>query len=108
MKIKLHRPSPAMVVAMIALFASLGGSALAVSRGAKSSERAAARGKLAVKDTTPLDGSFFFATGHAICKRENESFQAACVRSAVRPPTSSTYGWLKRGRSLTSAGGTCR
>lgn len=30
MKIKLHRPSPAMVAAMIALFASLGGSALAV------------------------------------------------------------------------------
>jgi hypothetical protein len=31
MKIKIARPSPAMVLAMIALFASLGGSALAVS-----------------------------------------------------------------------------
>lgn len=75
MKIKTARPSPAMVVAMIALFASLGGSALAVSSG-KEATSSASRGKLSLRfgklvdrDTTPLDGSFNFATGHATCKK---------------------------------------
>lgn len=78
--IKLSRPSPAIVIALIALFASLGGSALAVSRNDKGSgtrlERAGARGKMQLRfgklvdrDTTPFDGSFFIATGHAICKK---------------------------------------
>jgi hypothetical protein len=80
MKIKLSRPSPAMVVALIALFISLGGSAFAVSRNDQARgtklERAGTRGKLALRfgklvdrDTTPFDGSFFIATGHAICKK---------------------------------------
>jgi hypothetical protein len=76
MKTKIARPSPAMVVAMIALFASLGGSALAVSSGDEKATSSAKRGKLSLRfgkivdrDTTPLDGSFNFATGHAICKR---------------------------------------
>lgn len=77
MKIKVARPSPAMVVAMIALFVSLGGSALAVSgSGNEQATSSASRGKLTLRfgklvdrDTTPLDGSFNFATGHATCKK---------------------------------------
>jgi hypothetical protein len=77
MKIKIARPSPAMVVAMIALFVSLGGSALAVSGDSDEKATSSARrgkltlrfGKLVDRDTTPLDGSFNFATGHAICKK---------------------------------------
>jgi hypothetical protein len=76
MKIKTVRPSPAMVVAMIALFASLGGTALAVSGSEEKATSSAKRGKLSLRfgklvdrDTTPFDGSFFFATGHATCKK---------------------------------------
>ena len=77
MKVRIPRPSPAMVIAMIALFVSLGGSAVAVSHsGDQSSERAVSRGKLTLRfgklidgDTTPFDGSFNFAVGHAICEK---------------------------------------
>lgn len=76
MKIKIPRPSPAMVVAMIALFATLGGTALAVSGSEEQATSSAKRGKLSLRfgkildrDTTPLDGSFNFAVGHAICKK---------------------------------------
>lgn len=76
MKIKTARPSPAMVVAMIALFASLGGTALAVSGGEEKATSSAKRGKLSLRfgkildrDTTPFDGSFNPVTGHAICKK---------------------------------------
>lgn len=80
MKIRIARPSPALVIAMIALFVSLGGSALAVSnggdQGGRNADRAANPGKLTLRfgklvdrDTTPLDGSFNFAIGHAICKK---------------------------------------
>lgn len=76
MKIKIERPSPAMVLATIALFVSLGGSALAVSGGGEKATSSASRGKLTLRfgklvdrDTTPFDGSFNFATGHAICKK---------------------------------------
>lgn len=77
MKARMLRPSPSMVIAMIALFISLGGSAVAVSRSSdQSADRAATRGKLTLRfgklidrDTTPFDGSFFFATGHAICDK---------------------------------------
>lgn len=100
MKLKLHRPSPAMVVAMIALFASLGGSALAVSRGDHSSQRAAARGKLTLrfgkladKDTTPFDGSFFIATGHAICKK-GERVISGGVRQTGGSATNIQHIWL--------------
>jgi hypothetical protein len=76
MKIKIARPSPAMVLAMIALFVSLGGSALAVSGGEEQATSSAKRGKLSLRfgklidrDTTPFDGTFEFAVGHAICKK---------------------------------------
>lgn len=76
MKTKVARPSPAMVVAMIALFASLGGSALAVSGSEEKATSSTKRGKLSLRfgkpldrDTTPLDGSFNPVTGHAICKK---------------------------------------
>ena len=65
-----------MVVAMIALFASLGGTALAVSGSEEKATSSAKRGKLSLRfgkildrDTTPFDGSFDFAVGHAICKK---------------------------------------
>lgn len=100
MKLKLHRPSPALVVAMIALFASLGGSAFAVSRGTQSSERAGARGnlmlrfgKLIDRDTTPFDGSFFIATGHAICKK-GERVISGGVRQTGGSATNIQHIWL--------------
>lgn len=81
MKIKLHRPSPAMVVALIALFIALGGSALgyglgrdSTGPGASVSARHHARytlraGKIVDRDTTGHDGAFNEAFGHARCKR---------------------------------------
>ncbi len=73
------RPSPAMVVALIALFVALGGSAVGYGLGhksggsAQSSSRHHARytlraGKVFDTDTTPADGSFNYAQGHARCK----------------------------------------
>lgn len=104
MKIKLSRPSPAMVIALIALFASLGGSALAVSRNGQGSgtklERAATRGKLTLRfgklldrDTTPFDGSFFIATGHAICKK-GERVISGGVRQIGGSATNIQHIWL--------------
>ncbi|MGN6215961.1 MAG: hypothetical protein ACTHN7_03255 [Solirubrobacterales bacterium] len=67
-----------MAVAMIALFIALGGTAFAFSsnNGSSTADRAGGGGaltlrfgKLVDRDTTPFDGSFFFATGHAICKK---------------------------------------
>lgn len=78
MKLRIPHPSPAMAVAMMALFIALGGTAFAFSSnsGSSAADRAGGRGKLTLRfgkivdrDTTPFDGSFFFATGHAICKK---------------------------------------
>ena len=81
MKIKLSRPSPAMVVAVIALFVALGGSAAGYSWGRASAgptASASARhhahyrlraGKIVDRDTTAHDGVFNDAEGHARCKR---------------------------------------
>jgi hypothetical protein len=81
MKIKLHRPSPAMVVALLALFIALGGSALGYGFGRESVNQTAlisaqhhARyilrsGKIVDTDTTAHDGVFNEAFGHAQCKR---------------------------------------
>lgn len=78
MKLKIPHPSPAMAVALVALFIALGGSAFAFSSSSGNSPAARAGGrgaltlrfgKLVDRDTTPFDGSFFFATGHAICKK---------------------------------------
>ena len=84
MKIKPSRPSPAMIVALIALFIALGGSALAYgSRDGSAHPEGATldlgrighgkftlrSGKIVDADTTADDGSFNYATGHAQCKR---------------------------------------
>jgi hypothetical protein len=78
MKLRIPLPSPAMAVAMVALFLALGGTAFPFSgkSGSSTADRAGGRekltlrfGKIVDRDTTPFDGSFFFATGHAICKK---------------------------------------
>lgn len=74
MKIKLHRPSPAMVVALLALFIALGGSALALggnsqSRAGQDPKYVVRTGKIIDRDTTGHDGIFNEAFGHARCKR---------------------------------------
>jgi hypothetical protein len=75
MKARFTRPSPAMVVALIALFAALGANTLAFALGRNSvgarelapiKQRA---GKIVDRDTTAHDGSFAAAFGHAVCKR---------------------------------------
>jgi hypothetical protein len=80
MKIKFHRPSPAMVVASIALFIALGGSALGYGLGRQSADSAASAsarhharytlraGKIVDRDTTAHDGVFNEAFGHAQCR----------------------------------------
>jgi len=106
MKVKIPHPSPAMVVAMIALFVSLGGSAVAVSRGgdngsAPKAERAAGLGKLTLrfgkivdKDTTPFDGSFFFAIGHAVCKKGERVISGGIRQIAGNPATDAQHIWM--------------
>jgi hypothetical protein len=74
MKIKLSRPSPAMVVALIALFIALGGSALALggsgrSRASHDPKYVVRTGKIVDRDTTGHDGIFNEAFGHARCKK---------------------------------------
>jgi hypothetical protein len=81
MKIKISRPSPAMVVAMTALFIALGGSALGYGLGRESAGKTASAstrhharytlraGKIIDTDTTAHDGLFNEAFGHAQCKR---------------------------------------
>lgn len=78
MKLRIPYPSPAMAVAMIALFVALGGTAFAFSNNSNSgaSDRAGGRGKLTLRfgklvdtDSTQFDGSFNYAAGHAICKK---------------------------------------
>lgn len=101
MKVRISRPSPALVIAMIALFVSLGGSAVAVSRsGDQGAERAASRGKLTLRfgkifdrDGTPFDGSFFVATGHAICKK-GERVISGGVRETNPPGSDGQHIWV--------------
>lgn len=101
MKIRISRPSPALVIAMVALFVSLGGSALAVSSSNDQGfQRAASRGKLTLRfgklidrDGTPFDGSFFFATGHAICKK-GERVISGGVRELNPPGTDGQHIWM--------------
>jgi hypothetical protein len=101
------------------LFVSLGGSAVAVSRGGDKSstpraERAGGLGKLTLrfgklvdKDTTPFDGSFFFAIGHAVCK-SGERVIPGGVRQigGNRARMPSTSGWLNPVRSRRRKRGT--
>lgn len=72
MKIRNVRPSPALILALIALFVTLGGSAFAVTSG----DRASTRGKLSLRfgklvdrDTTAFDGTRNIASGHATCAK---------------------------------------
>ncbi len=78
MKLRIPHPSPAMVVAMIALFVTLGGTAFAFSNSSNSGAvgRAGGRGNLSLRfgklidsDSTPFDGSSSYAIGHAICNK---------------------------------------
>jgi hypothetical protein len=85
MKTKLKAPSPAMAVALLALFVALGGSALAYGLGrdsvrsvniAPGAVRASDLGPLHLRfgrivdtDTTAGDGVFNYARGHANCRR---------------------------------------
>jgi hypothetical protein len=75
------RPSPAMIVALLALFVSLGGSAVGYNIGretgsnqakpSKAKHRVRYRlraGKIFDTDTTAGDGSFNYAQGRARCK----------------------------------------
>jgi hypothetical protein len=78
MNTRLRFPSPAMIVALTALFVALGGSALgfraASSGDASTSARNHAKyrlraGKIVDRDTTAHDGNFNDAFGHARCKK---------------------------------------
>jgi hypothetical protein len=82
------RPTPSIVIAMIALFISLGGSAVAVTRsGDTSTDRAGSRGKLTLsfgklidRDTTPFDGSLTSPPATRSARRANGSSLAESVR----------------------------
>jgi hypothetical protein len=78
MKLRIPHPSPAMAVALVALFIALGGTAFAFSSKSSNSaaDRAGGRGKLTLRfgrlvdtDSTQFDGSFNYAAGHATCKK---------------------------------------
>jgi hypothetical protein len=78
MKFRIPHPSPAMAIAMIALFIALGGTAFAFSSnsGSSTANRTGERGKLTLRfgklvdtDSTQFDGSFNYAAGHATCKK---------------------------------------
>jgi len=78
---KAKKPSPAMLVALLALFVALGGTAYGVGNGAAGAGPAASAsgaglGKLTLRagkivdfDNTADDGNFNLATGHAECMR---------------------------------------
>jgi hypothetical protein len=101
MKLKIPHPSPAMAIALVALFIALGGTAFAFSNGRSSTaDRAGARGKLTLrfgklvdKDSTPFDGSFFFAIGHAICKK-GERVIAGGVREINNSGSDGQHIWM--------------
>lgn len=85
MKRRIPSPSPAMTVAVIALFVALGGTAVAFSLGRNSvhsrniapgAVRSKDLGKTTLRfgkvvDTDPraYDGSFNYATGHGVCEK---------------------------------------
>jgi hypothetical protein len=125
MKIKLQRPSPAMVVALLALFIALGGSAIAYTLGRNSvgaHELAPVKlraGMIFDRDTTAHDGSFAAATGHAVCKRGeqlisgglrqhsgSENFVIPYVSTVEEGPLPSRREWVVKMNS--DLGGTAR
>lgn len=75
MKINFRRPSPAMMVAGLALFIALGGSAIGLSnqgiqlRPGQHSKFRLRGGKIIDRDSTAHDGVFNEAFGHARCNR---------------------------------------
>lgn len=114
MKIRNVRPSPALVIAMIALFASLGGSALAVTHSSPSAtaNRAASIGKLSLrfgklvdKDTTPGDGSFFFAIGHATCKKGERVISGGVRQTGGNQATDAQHIWMVESNPVPSKRG---
>jgi hypothetical protein len=74
MKTISRRPSPAMLVALIALFVALGGQAFGYGLGGDSARPSSSgkytlrSGKVVDKDTTAGDGAFNEARGHANCR----------------------------------------
>jgi hypothetical protein len=92
MKLRILHPSPAMAVAMIALFAALGGTAFAFSNNSgipPTADRAGGRGKLTLRfgklvdtDSAQFDGSFNYAAGHATCNK-GERVISGGVRQAA-------------------------
>jgi len=94
-----------MVLAAIALFVSLGGSAFAVSSGTnptgESADRAASRGKLTLRfgkivdrDTTPFDGIFNYATGHATCAKGERVISGGVRHVKNPPPGDGSHIWM--------------
>jgi hypothetical protein len=81
MKMRLPRPSPAMIVALAALFAALSANAFSFGSGRGASADAVAHisadharytlraGKIIDTDITAHDGVFSYAKGHARCRR---------------------------------------
>jgi hypothetical protein len=71
-KIKSGRPSPAMVVALAALFLALGGTAYGLDHGRVGARELGSiklrSGKFFDRDVTAHDGVFAAASGHAVCK----------------------------------------
>lgn len=75
MKTISRRPSPAMLIALVGLFVALGGQAFGYGLGGDSARPSSSgkytlrAGKIADTDTTPGDGLFNVARGHANCKQ---------------------------------------
>lgn len=104
MKAKLPVPSPATVIALLALFVALGGTAYGLSRNSVKSRHitpsAVRAGDLAPLklrtarvrdlDTTAGDGVFNVASGHAQCKRGEQ-----LISGGVRARSTPTSGPLR-------------
>jgi hypothetical protein len=101
MKLRIPHPSPAMAVAMIALFIALGGTAFAFSsNSSNTADRAGGRSKLTLRfgklfdsDTTQADGSFSYAIGHAVCKK-GERVISGGVREIKNSGSDERHIWM--------------
>jgi hypothetical protein len=75
MQLRIRRLNPALIVAVVALVAALGGTAVAFQLGRNSVHAGQLAnfklrfGKVVDRDTTPLDGVVAAAFGHANCKK---------------------------------------
>ncbi len=108
MQTKPHIPSPATVIALIALFVALGGTAYGLGRDAGRSQapsaaasRAAGFGRLRLRagkiidtDTTADDGNFNVAFGHATCKRGERLISGGLRQRAGSPGLVAQHIWM--------------